>query len=229
MPLSLPALNRSALNRAVLAAALAVLALVPAAAMAQAAAASTPVAGVDYVEIAGGEPFAAAPGKIEVAEVFGYTCIHCAHFEPLVSAWEAGLADDVSFVPVPAPFGGYWVPYAQAFYAAQELGLLDRTHAAMFRALHETGSLPIVNATAAEIAGFYAGHGADAGQFAEAMTSEATTAKLERARGFLRRSGVEGTPTLIVAGKYRVLGGSFQESLDIASALIERERAQRRR
>lgn len=228
MPLSLPALNRPALNRAVLAAALVLLALVPAAAMAQAPT-SPPVVGVDYVEIAGGEPFAAAPGKIEVAEVFGYTCIHCAHFEPLVSAWKAGLAEDVSFVLVPAPFGGYWVPYAQAFYAAQDQGLLDRTHADMFRALHETGSLPIVNPTAAEITSFYAGYGADPAQFAKAMASEATAARLERARGFLRRSGVEGTPTLIVAGKYRVLGGSFQESLNIAHALIERERAQRRR
>ncbi|GAB2622596.1 thiol:disulfide interchange protein DsbA/DsbL [Novilysobacter erysipheiresistens] len=221
MPLSLPALNR-----VVLAAVLFVLA--PFAALAQSPG-NVPVAGVDYVEIAGGEPFAAAPGKIEVVEVFGYTCIHCAHFEPLVSAWKAGLPDDVSFVPVPAPFGGYWVPYAQAFHAAQELGLLDRTHAAMFRALHETGSLPIANATAAEIAGFYAGYGADPGQFAKAMASDATAAKLERARGFLRRSGVEGTPTLIVAGRYRVTADSFQELLDIAGALIERERARRRR
>ncbi|MGH8086501.1 MAG: thiol:disulfide interchange protein DsbA/DsbL [Lysobacter sp.] len=215
------------LNRLVLTAALALSALLPAAVLAQSND-SAPVAGVDYVEVAGGEPFAAAPGKIEVVEVFGYTCIHCAHFEPLVSAWKAELPADVSFVPVPAPFGGYWVPYAQAFYAAQGQGLLDRTHAAMFRALHETGSLPIVNATPAEIAGFYAGYGADPGQFAKAMVSEATAAELERARGFLRRSGVEGTPTLIVAGKYRVLGESFQQSLDIASALIERERARRK-
>jgi len=216
------------LNRVVMATVLGLFALAPFAALAQSPG-SAPVAGVDYVEITGGEPFATAPGKIEVVEVFGYTCIHCAHFEPLVSAWKAGLPDDVNFVPVPAPFGGYWIPYAQAFHAAQDLGLLDRTHAAMFRALHERGSLPIANATAAEIAGFYAGYGADPGQVDKAMASEATAAKLERARGFLRRSGVAGTPTLIVAGRYRVTADSFQDSLDIADALIERERARRRR
>jgi thiol:disulfide interchange protein DsbA len=221
MPMSSP---RRVLSRIALAAAFALVALLPALGFAQAGDAA-PVAGVDYVEIAGGTPFSTAPGKIEVVEVFGYTCIHCAHFEPLVGAWKARLPDDVEFVPVPAPFGGYWIPYAQAFYAARDQGLLGKTHAAMFRALHETGALPIANATPAEIAGFYAGYGADSGAFVRAMASEATAERLQRARDFLRRSGVEGTPTLIVAGKYRVLGGSFQESLDIASALVERERA----
>ena len=44
--------------------------------------AATPVAGVDYVEIPNGKPFAPLNGKVEVVEVFGYTCIHCAHFQP---------------------------------------------------------------------------------------------------------------------------------------------------
>lgn len=208
-------------------AALALAILLPASAFA--ASPTAPVAGTDYVEIADGQPFAPQPGKIEVVEVFGYTCSHCARFEPLVSAWKAGLPADVSFVAVPAPFGGYWVPYAQAFYAAQAQGLVGKTHAAVFRALHEQHSLPIVGATPTEVATFYATHGADPEQFARDMTSAATEAQLERARGFLRHSGVEGTPTLIVAGKYRVLGGSFEQSLDIASALVERERSQRHR
>ena len=50
--------------------------------------AATPVAGVDYVEIPNGKPFAPLNGKVEVVEVFGYTCIHCAHFQPQVAAWK---------------------------------------------------------------------------------------------------------------------------------------------
>jgi len=201
-----------------------VLAIVPARA---AAPAGEPVAGVDYIEIPGGEPFGSAPGQIEVVEVFGYTCSHCAHFEPLVSAWAAKLPADVSFVLVPAPFGGYWIPYARAFYAAQSLGLVERTHTDVFRALHETQSLPIMRATPAEIAGFYAGYGADPEQFAAAMASANTETRLGRAHDFIRRSGVEGTPTLIVAGRYRVLGDSFADRLRIADALVARERARR--
>ncbi|HEY0503749.1 MAG TPA: thiol:disulfide interchange protein DsbA/DsbL, partial [Lysobacter sp.] len=33
-----------------------------------------PVAGTDFVEIAGGQPYEPTNGKIEVVEVFGYTC-----------------------------------------------------------------------------------------------------------------------------------------------------------
>ena len=195
----------------------------------QAASPTGPVAGVDYVEIAGGEPFVTSPGKIEVVEVFGYTCIHCAHFEPLVDAWQAKLPADVVFRPVPAPFGGYWIPYARAFHAAQEQDLVGRTHAQVFRALHEDHSLPIANATTAEITAFYAAHGADPKRFAADMDSPTTDAKLQRARDFMRSSGVEGTPTLIVNGRYRVLGKSFQQSLEIADALVARERARLRR
>lgn len=200
--------------------------LVLAALLPLSALAASPVAGTDYVVIADGQPFAPQPGKIEVVEVFGYTCSHCARFEPLVSAWKARLPADVEFVTVPAPFGGYWIPYAQAYYAAQAQGLADRAHAAVFSALHEQHSLPIVDATPSELATFYATLGADPEQFARDMASAETEAELERARGFIRRSGIEGTPTLVVAGKYRVLGKSFQQSLDIASALVERERAE---
>jgi thiol:disulfide interchange protein DsbA len=203
------------------------LSLVLAVAPAWAAPAEEPVAGVDYIEIPGGEPFGSAPGRIEVVEVFGYTCPHCAHFEPLVSAWAAKLPEDVSFVPVPAPFGGYWIPYARAFYAAQAHGLVERTHADMFRALHEERSLPLMRATPAEIAGFYAGYGADPEQFAATMVSADTDARLDRAHDFIRRSGVDGTPALVVAGRYRVLGNSFAELLRNAEALVARERARR--
>ena len=185
-----------------------------------------PVAGIDYEVIADGAPFAPTPGKIEVVEAFGYTCIHCARFEPRLRAWRAKLPADVQFTAVAAPFGGYWIPYAKAFYAAQSLGLVDRTHGAMFRALHDDGSLPISQPTAQEIAGFYAGHGADPQQFIDAMASDAVAAQLQRARAFLLRSGVDATPTLIVNGKYRVLG-SPADALRTVDYLIARERAAR--
>ncbi len=201
------------------------LTLLPLFAWAASPAAQALVPGVDYVEIPGGTPLAPHPGKIEVVEVFGYTCPHCAHFEPVLRAWKAELPADVEVVTVPAPFGGYWIPYAQAFYAAQSMGLADRTHAAMFRAVHEQRRLPVVGAKPAQIAGFYAEYGADPAKFAQTMASAQTQAKLVEARDFLQRSGIEGTPSLVVAGKYRVMGNTFQDLLRIAGELIQRERA----
>lgn len=187
--------------------------------------AATPVAGVDYVEIPGGKPFAPLNGKVEVVEVFGYTCIHCAHFEPQLAAWKKQQPAHVRFTPVPAAFGGYWMPYARAYYAAQKLGVLDKTHDAMFKALHEQGSLPIQNASNQEIATFYAKYGANPKIFAAAMDSPAVEAQLQRSRQFIKDAGIEGTPTLVVNGKYRVTARTFEDALRVTDYLVAREHA----
>ena len=129
---------------------------------------------------------------------------------------------------VPAPFGGFWIPYAKAYYAAEALGVLDETHEAMFGALHLERALPIQNATPEEIGAWYAAHSsADAEEFAATMQSFGTDAKLKRAAQFIQRSGVDGTPSLIVNGKYKVLGRSLPDTLRIASHLVAMERAAR--
>lgn len=186
---------------------------------------AAPVVGVDYVVIDGGQPYAPVKGRIEVVEVFGYTCSHCSHFEPLVAQWKSKLPADVKFIPVAAPMGAMWIPYARAYFAAQSMGLAGKTHEAMFKALHVDGSLPLSRPSAGEIAGFYARYGADPQRFAAAMASPATEAQLERARGFMIRSGVTGTPTIVVNGKYRVVGKSFDDMLRITDHLVARERA----
>ena len=193
-----------------------------------AAAAATPqpalVEGTDYEVIEGGTPFAPVKGKVEVVEVFGYTCPHCAHFQPTVSAWAKKNAKVVNFIPMAAPFGGSWQPYAQAYYAAQVLGVAEKSHDAMFLALHTDGTLPLRNATQEEIAPFYARYGVDATKFAAAYDGAAAAQRMEQAGQFIRRSGVESTPTLVINGKYRVVGHDFAETLRIADALIARER-----
>ena len=188
-----------------------------------------PIPGVDYTVIDGGRPFAPAKGKIEVVEVFGYTCIHCAHFEPAISAWKARLPADVRFTALAAPMGGHWIPYARAFFAAQSLGLSDRIHAAMFDALHVSASLPISKPTPEEIAGFYSSRGANQQRFIAAMASPAVDAQLTRVREFMIRSGVTGTPSIVINGRYRVIGTSFEDMLRIADHLVARERAAARR
>src|SRR3546814_16352922 len=86
-------------------------------------------------------------GKVEVVEVFGYVCPACARIEPLFSSWEETLPADVRVSYVPAPFGPQWTPYAEAFYVAEGMGLVDRTHPPMFHAIHIEASLPVQSAT----------------------------------------------------------------------------------
>jgi thiol:disulfide interchange protein DsbA len=187
-----------------------------------------PVAGTDYEVIENGQPFQPAAGKIEVAEVFNFVCPACARFQPVIEPWKAGLPTDVSFVYVPALFGGTWDDYARAFYAAQTLGIEDKTHDAIYKAIHVDQTLKgeLGHDSVQDIANVYAKlGGVDAKQFADTMASFGVSARTSRAKQFAVRSKITGTPSLIVGGKYLVKGRSYDDMLRIADHLIARERA----
>ena len=190
-------------------------------------AASTLAPGTDYDLINGGQPYEPLNGKIEVVEVFNYICPACARFEPTFSAWKARAPADVRVTYVAADFNAQWSPYARAFFVADSMGLVDRTHTAMFHAIHLEGSLPGEGKAPDEaaVAGFYGKYDADPKRFLSDMRSFSTEAKLKRARQFMIRTGVGGTPTLVVNGKYRVRGRSFEDILRITDQLVARERA----
>ena len=185
------------------------------------------VEGTDYVTIKGGEPWKPLDGKIEVVEVFGYVCPACAAFDPLVSAWKAKLPADVRFSYVPAPFGPEWNPYAKAFYVAESMGLVDRSHSALIHEIHITQAMPGEGDPVDEqkIANFYGKYGANPKEFLSTMNSFSVSAQVNKGRQFMIRSGANSTPTLIVNGKYKVTGNSFEDMLRIASGLIAKERA----
>ena len=196
-------------------------ALLPMLALAQS---DAPVAGRDYVVIAGGQPWQPLNGKIEVVEVFAYTCHHCADFRPLLDAWKRGLPRDVRVNYVPAAFNPDDT-YSRAFFAAQRMGVVAKTHAALFDAIHVQRSVPMGNASADELGAFYRSQGVDATRLEKTMASAAVSADMRRARQFQIASGIEGTPTLIINGKYRVQARSLEDTLRIADQLIAMLRA----
>ena len=182
--------------------------------------AADPVEGVDYVRIDGGAPWRPLKkGQVEVAEIFAYTCPHCAHFHPALEAWKAKLPKFVQVRYLPA---GYQQkdPLSRAFFASESLGTLARTHAATFRAIHDELSLPM-NPSEGEIATFYSGLGVDQARFLAAMASFDTVTKMQAARAFSMRSAIEGTPTLIVDGTYRIRGETVEAQLRNARRVID--------
>lgn len=182
-------------------------------------------AGRDYFPIDPAQPTAGG-GKIEVVEVFGYPCIHCANAAPVISEWKKTIAPDVQLIYMPAVFGGVWEAYARAFYTAETMGVLERTHDRLFEVVH-TERRPIRNLE--DIAAFYAEYGVDKESFLATMTSFPVNAKIANAVEQVPRYGVEATPTIVVNGKYRVLspGGEdgYKTMMRVVDFLVAKERA----
>ncbi|MFT3808229.1 DsbA family protein [Arenimonas sp.] len=184
-----------------------------------------PRLGTDYEVLETPQP-TIGQGKIEVAEVFSYMCIHCAHFQPSVDAWKQRMPADVRWEYVPGAFGGAWDEFARAYYAAEILGVQARTHNDVFKAIHvdhviKTGSPD-------EIADLYAKWGVDRTKFLETMKSFGVTAKLNRGKQFAQRTGVGSTPTMVINGKYRANvtpDRGFEGLLATVDFLVAQERA----
>lgn len=185
------------------------------------------VEGVDYSPINGGEPFDTPAGKVEVAEVFNYVCPACAGFDPVFQEWKKKQPAYVHVVYVPADFRPDFKAYARAYYAADALGLVEKTHEAVYKAIHEDHSLPGEGMTLdpAKIAAFYAKYGADPAEFQDLMTSFSVDAQVNKAHQFMMQSQIRSTPSLVIDGKYLVKGKTREDMLKNADALIARAHA----
>jgi protein dithiol oxidoreductase (disulfide-forming) len=177
--------------------------------------------GSEYVTLPGPHQRYSSEGKVEVVEVFSYGCIHCAQFAPTADKLRKQLPAGVTFKLLPAPFSAEWLPYARAFYAAKQLGVVDRTHLQLFA--DKFGQhYPISSMD--ELADFYARQGVDRAQFMRIATSAETTAKLKSDLALIQKWQVDGTPSIVVDGKYRVVNvHSLDELAAVAQWLAKRE------
>ncbi len=181
-------------------------------------------AGKNYFLIEPPEPTASGD-KIEVLEVFSYACVHCAHFQPYADEIKSKLPAYAQFSYMPAIFNDAWEAFARAFYTAQSLGLLEKNHQAMFDAVHrdhrQFNSFD-------DIAKFYGEHGADVEKFKQVATSFEIESKIARSKTLVPKYGVDGTPSIIIDGKYRITGasaGGYPQLVALVDTLVKKEHA----
>lgn len=180
--------------------------------------------GKNYIRLASPLP-TLHKDKIEVVEFFWYGCIHCYHFEPALQAWQAKQGEDVYLLGSPAMWNKPMKVHAQAFYTAQAMGVLDKVHEPLFAALNASPRVKLDNED--ELAEFFVGHGVDEAAFRKAFNSFGVSSLVRQADARARSTQIEGTPELLVNGKYRVsakLAGGQNEMLQVVDFLVAQER-----
>ncbi|MDA0796801.1 MAG: thiol:disulfide interchange protein DsbA/DsbL [Proteobacteria bacterium] len=180
-------------------------------------------AGVDY-ELLPQAIRTANPNKIEVNEVFHYGCIHCFNFEKTIHPWAENLDEDVDFQRTPAIWQSALEPYARAYYSAKLLKVLDKTHVALFEAIH-VDRQPIRSEQ--DLTEFFGQQGVDEAKFSKVYNSFGVNSMIEQAKARAIGYRTQGTPEIVINGKYRVttrMSKNFDGMLKVATFLIEKER-----
>lgn len=196
------------------------------------------IEGRHYVSIEPAVPVQVPAGKVEVVEVFSFGCPACNQFQPIMKEIVAGLPANAQVVYVPASWNAAesWPLFQRAFFTAQALGIEAQTHDLMYDAIWKTGELAIVDPvthqlkvpqpTIGLIARFFARTaGVTQQAVLDAAKSFAVDMKMMEADQLVKAYGVEGTPTLIVAGKYRINNSSVRSVEELAALvhyLVER-------
>ncbi len=195
--------------------------------------------GENYFLVSPPQPTGLPRGKVEVTEIFSYACIVCNRFLPDMHRLVAGLPPNAVVDYVPASFlpAEDWPVFQRAYLTAQVLGVAERTHDAMFDAVWKTGELAIINPTTRQlrsplpsiedVARFYSRTTkVSTAEFIRTSGSLGIEAKVNHADDLVMKYHVDGTPTIIVNGKYRLgLGsaGDADKLIEMVNWLVKQE------
>ena len=197
--------------------------------------------GKHYVLLATPQRTTVPAGKVEVLEVFSYGCIACDSFQPVIEKLKSSLPPNAQMAFLHASFNASesWPMFQRAFYAAQALGVAERTHQAMYDAIWKSGELAVVDSTTRRLkspqptiedaAKFYSSKaGVKPDVFLATAKSFGVETRIRGADAQVMAMQVPGTPCIVVNGKYRVELASLTSIEDIIALvkfLIAKESA----
>ena len=169
---------------------------------------------------------------IIVAEFFWYGCPHCEKFEAPLAKWEAGIADDVVLKRSPAVWNDAMVLHAKLFFIANALDRQGDIHERLFKETIAIRAEKDLNVQQAHFAKVFSEYGLPEAEFEKQLVSFKVKGQAENAIKLMRASGLTGTPSIVVNGKYLVITDAVSTAsgiMDIADHLIDQERTLRRK
>jgi len=212
--------------------------LLAALALARADAAPEWTEGRDYFVIRQQQPTSTPPGKIEVLEVFSYGCPACNAFQPTLQLLKKSLPAEAQLDYLPAAFNTAedWPMFQRAFFAAQALGIAERTHQQMYDAVWKTRELgtidpltqrlkspqPSIEDAARDYARWT---GVKPQDFVAMANSFAVDMKMRAADAQIAAMQVPSTPCIVVNGHYRIAEGvrNPEQLIELVRFLVAKE------
>jgi len=197
--------------------------------------------GTHYTRLAPPQRTTVPAGKVEVLEVFSYGCPACNQFQPVMEQLKRGLPANAQLTFLHASFkpAESWPMFQRAYYAAQSLGIAERTHQAIYDAVWKTGELGIVDPasgrlkrqqpTIEDAAKCYERlTGVKQATFLAAANSFGVDVKMRASDAQVEAMRVPGTPCIVVNGKYRVNMDSMRsvdDLIGVVKFLVAKETA----
>lgn len=167
------------------------------------------------------------PGRIEVIDFFFYGCPYCNNMRPMLESWRKALPADVVFRRTPAVRRDSWVPLARTFYTLELLGETERLHEEVYKSYHDE---ELSMSRSDVMADWAQRHGIDRARWLEAYNSAEVTRLVERARRMTEDYDIQGTPSLVIDGRYLTSSGmtdGVKQLVPVADQIVRMVRAQR--
>lgn len=158
--------------------------------------------------------------KIEVLEFFSYVCPHCYKLHPALSEWQKTMPKDVQIDFVSVTFNPQWEMMTYTFYALSAMGKQKQLDDAIYDAWNNRISLYTLD----EVANFVADHGVNRQEFVDNFNSFSVRSSVERSKQMTRTYQIEGTPTLVVDGKYVISGLEPEDTIRVLNEVLKKVR-----
>lgn len=153
---------------------------------------------VDYRVIP--QPQPVEPGaRIEVIEFFFYPCPYCNELAVHLDRWLKRKPADVLFRRMPVIRHDSWVPLAKIYFTLEAMDEVGRLHLAVYHSYHVDD---LAMSQEKVIAGWAAKNGLDSEKFMSIYRSDPVRQKVELARKMTRDYDIQGTPSVVVDGRY---------------------------
>lgn len=167
---------------------------------------ASPQAGRDYLPIH--PPVPSRDGMVVITEFFYYGCPECLELEPLLQEW-ASTRHDVRIVRIPA-FRTAWLPLARTFYSLQLMGQEKRLRSRIFSAIQDR-DMDLDNEDL--LFAWLKMQDIDMEKFDSLYHSDLVEGSISDSMVLAKRLGISGVPSLVVDGRFLVLGNLARPGL----------------